>query len=311
MDIAAIPQQSWFIAEAAARGDRDALARFWLAAPEDILESLWNSPLGEATRALVQQLHPQFPFTPDQLRFRDALSVRLQQGLDQPAVVQLLLAAFLYSPAGQFRIASAERWLPGWLLPHYQALYETSVPNGSLSAPAPSAVSQPVNDGPVPTPDFGPFPQTLQELIGNRIQLNRMLGLANLYYIDPEDQEILQDLVLLRQQFAAAIERCSEADLERLWATDLGDRYWAMVRSGVQKEPMSPEDESLKQRAVQRLSPAQGGGFHAPGATNAFLVAMLFYVPGTMKVDDAEQKLPAWLLGGYQDVFAQSIATQV
>ena len=41
-------------------------------------------------------------------------------------------------------------------------------------------------------PDFGQFPDTLQELVGNRIQLNRLLGLSNLYYIDPEDQEILR-----------------------------------------------------------------------------------------------------------------------
>lgn len=303
MDIAPVPQQPWMVSQAAARGDRDQLARFWLAAPDDLLESLWRSPLGEATRALIQQLHPQFPFTPNQERLRDALNARLQQGLDQPGVVNLLLANFLLSPPGQLRIASAERWLPAWLLADYQGLYECQPASPQPLSQAPLAP----HSAPIPAPDFGPFPQTLQELIGNRIQLNRMLGLSNLYYIDPEDQEILQELMTLRRQFAAAIERCSEAELERLWATDLGDRYWAMVRSGIQKEPMSPEDEAYKQRAVQRLTPAQGGGFHVPGSTNAFLLAMLFYVPGTMKVDGAEGKVPAWLLSGYQDVFAQSI----
>ena len=27
-----------------------------------------------------------------------------------------------------------------------------------------------------------------------------------------------------------AIERCPEEELENIWATDLGDRYWAWVR---------------------------------------------------------------------------------
>ena len=91
------------------------MARFWLSAPDDLLPSLWNSPLGETTRALVQQLNPQFPFTAEQVQLREALNQRLIRGLDQPGSTQLLLAVFLVSPPGQFRIATPERWLPNWL----------------------------------------------------------------------------------------------------------------------------------------------------------------------------------------------------
>ena len=76
--------------------------------------------------------------------------------------------------------------------------------------------------------------------MGNRIQLNRLLGLSNLYYIDPEDQEILHELRQVRLSLIEAIERCPESDLEQLWSTDLGDRYWALVRSGIQKEFLTP-----------------------------------------------------------------------
>ena len=44
--------------------------------------------------------------------------------------------------------------------------------------------------------------------MGNRIQLNRLLGLSNLYYIDPEDEEILQELRQVRMSLIEAIERC-------------------------------------------------------------------------------------------------------
>ena len=50
-----------------------------------------------------------------------------------------------------------------------------------------------------------------------------------------------------------AIERCPEPQLESLWATDLGDRYWALVRSGVQKEVMSPTEEQKKHSVTQNL----------------------------------------------------------
>jgi hypothetical protein len=297
-----VPEQPWSVAQAAARGDRDQLIRFWLAAPQDLLPSLWDSPLGQATMTLVQQLTPQFPFTPEQLNLRTALNQRLQRGLDQPGAVPLLLATFLLSPAGQFKIATPERWLPTWLQDAYRSLYEHSAA-GVAAAPQPAP--QPPTT--VPQPDFGAFPSTLRELTGNRIQLNRMLGLSNLYYIDPEDQEILQELQQLRLQLVGAIERCPEQELEHIWSTDFGDRYWAMVRSGVQKEALSAADEQCKQRATERLTPSIGGGFQGAGAINAFLVAMLYYVPGQMKVDGAEQKLPAWLLPGYQEVFARPL----
>ena len=49
------------------------------------------------------------------------------------------------------------------------------------------------------------------------MQLNRLLGLSNLYYIDPEDQEIVAELSDLRRQFVDAIKLCPESELEQLW----------------------------------------------------------------------------------------------
>ena len=156
-----------------------------------------------------------------------------------------------------------------------------------------------------------PVSSTLQELVGNRIQLNRLLGLSNLYYIDPEDKEILQELREVRLALIGAIEKCPEQQLESIWASDLGDRYWALVRSGLQKEPMTPEEEQKKHAATQKLDSSTGGGFGTPGAINAVLVAMTLFEPGTMRISIPEQNLPAWLLANYQQVFAESLSQQV
>ncbi len=299
-----LPQQAWSATACASLGQRDALARFWLAAPDDLLPSLWASPLGDATKALVRQLTPHSSFTEEQVNLRNAIGQRLQAGFQQPLSIQLVLANWLYSPPGLMRIANPQQNLPAWLLPAYLELYEAAA-----TAPAPvlATSAPPIPATQLPQPDFGAFPATLQELIGNRVQLNRMLGLSNLYYIDPEDQEILQELRQIRLDLIAAIIRCPEDQLEQLWATDLGDRYWAMVRSGVQKEPLTPAEEQHKHWAATRLQPSQGGGFGTPGSLNAFLVAMVLFQPGTMRVDGAEQKIPAWLLGPYQEIFAQAL----
>ena len=298
--IQVIPTEPWSISQAVLRGDRDQLARLWLATPEDLLESLWNGPTGQASIGLIKQLNVNFHFSEEQKQFRNKLNEQLQRGLDKPCAIQILLSVFLYSPPGQLKIESPERWLPKWLLPNYSELYESENDHQLTHQPSTS-----VND--LPTPDFGDFPETLQELLTNRIQLNRMLGLANLYYIDPEDREISQELMILRRQFASAVNSCTEMDLEKLWQTELADRYWAIVRSGIQNEPMEEEDQQIKQQAVIRLQPSKGGGFGTPGALNAFIVSMLFYIPGTMQVEEAEQKVPSWLLAGYQEVFASSL----
>ena len=165
------------------------------------------------------------------------------------------------TPPGLLTIANAETQLPEWLVSDYQDLYasDNTVTAPSVSPPQQNASGAPAT---IPSqPDFGQFPATLQELVGNRIQLNRLLGLSNLYYIDPEDQEILQELQEVRLSLIGAIEQCPEHQLESFWASDLGDRYWALVRSGIQKEPMTPLEEQKKHAATQKLNPSLGGGF--------------------------------------------------
>jgi hypothetical protein len=294
---------AWTVSSAVVGNRRDELAAFWLAAPDDVLESLWNSPVGEATRQLVAQLTPSTYFSPAQVELRERLARELQQGLQQPGAIKHMIANFLFSPPGKLRISNPQANLPAWLVPGYASLYEQG--QSGLVPPQPQA--QPPSAAPAAKPNFGPFPTSLQEFATNRIQLNRLLGLSNLYYIDPEDQEILQELRQLRLQLTQLILNCPEQHLEGLFGADLADRYWALVRSGVQKEALQPAEEQLKASATTKLNPNNGGGFGTPGAVNAFLVAMAFYEPGTMQVEGAEHKLPGWLLQGYREVFAQAL----
>lgn len=274
----------------------------------DKLHLLWNSGLGDITCQLVRQLSPSFSFTTEQSSLRDQLNKKISAaGLGHPFSHQLLLSIFLLSPPGLLKVANAEQQLPPWLASAYKDLYENiSVPVtlGGSSLDTYQAESSP---SPLPAPDFGQFPNSLDELIGNRIQLNRLLGLSNLYYIDPEDQEIKHELTHLRRSLVPLIQSAPSDQLERIWSTDFGDRYWALVRSGVQNEPFDSEDRSIVEHVTQQLNPKQGNGFSMPSSINFFLVAMMYYKPGMMRVDSAEHKLPIWLLEPYRQVFEQSI----
>lgn len=272
----------------------------------DQLEPLWNGGFGVLTTQMVQKLTAQSAFTPDQVALRQSLNQRIGDlGLNQPLAHQLLLAVFLLSPPGLLKVADAERQLPTWLAAAYRQIYETAQPVMMLGGETRAQAPAPVSNAALPNPDFGAFPDSLEALVGNRIQLNRLLGLSNLYYIDPEDQEICQELLQLRRSLAGLIESAPEQDLERIWSSDFGDRYWALVRSGVQKEALDAADQQVKDRATSRLNPDAGGGFGRPGALNALLVAMMYYAPGSMRVEAAEQKIPAWLLSSYRQVFEE------
>ena len=182
-----LPTLPWSLSGVPSSSQRDLLARFWLAAPEDQLSNLWLSPVGEATKQLVRELDPKYVFTSDQIALRDAIGQRLQAGFQAPLAVQLLIVNFLYSPPGLLRINNSQTNLPDWLLADYQSLYENvaSMPAQTEASPisTPQTTQQvPATD--LPQPDFGVFPSTLQELVGNRIQLNRLLVLSNLYYIN-------------------------------------------------------------------------------------------------------------------------------
>ena len=184
-------------------------------------------------------------------------------------------------------------------------MYEAEQPVMTLGEPTRSQSPAASPDSALPNPDFGDFPESLEALVGNRIQLNRLLGLSNLYYIDPEDQEICQELLQMRRSLAGLIASAPEQDLERIWATDFGDRYWALVRSGVQNEALDASDQHIKDQATSYLN-SIAGGFDLPGALRSLLVAMMYYLPGSMRVEAPEQKLPAWLLESYRDVFGDS-----
>ena len=151
-------------------------------------------------------------------------------------------------------------------------------PMPHLSQGAEPAVAAAPAPAPVPTPD------------PERIFLNRMLGLANLYYIDPEDQEIVEELRQVRQQVAERWLQAREDQLEALFAGEFGQRYRTLVRCGVQKEPLTLAERQFRDGFAPRAA-----NIADPDGLKAMLAALLYYTPGNIRIDQPERILPAWL----------------
>ena len=69
----AAPYPPWTLATCATSDQRDQLASFWLAAPEDLLPGLWSSPAGEVTKSMIRALNQKQYFRPEQVAFRNAI----------------------------------------------------------------------------------------------------------------------------------------------------------------------------------------------------------------------------------------------
>jgi predicted O-linked N-acetylglucosamine transferase (SPINDLY family)/glycosyltransferase involved in cell wall biosynthesis len=131
--------------------------------------------------------------------------------------------------------------------------------------------------------------------------LNQIYGCLNLYKIDPSDRTTLIALQKHRRQLTESLLNVTTENLENLYQRDMGKAYQAYLKSGIQKEPLDPNEQSFLQQLTQ-----QGVGLSNPKAINALMGAMLYYAPGTMKVQNYRDRLPQWLIQDYEQVFEQN-----
>jgi hypothetical protein len=249
------------------------------ACPTDFLEPLMTSPFGRVYKLFMERCCRQSPDSPVAIQLRERLSQRLRScGFQGGEGHGLLLALMLFYGPGSLKVEDAASKLPGWLLELYRQRYESNSSDPAQPTAAPASGEPSFTD---------------------RIFLNRMLGLSNLYYIDPDDKEILQELRQVRLQTVDLILSASKTDLGNQFSADFGDRFWAMAQSGIQKEPLDAI-EVAKRDAIQHWLSTTPQSLHAEGGIQRFAAALLFSLPGSVRLANPEQNLPAWFLEGFR-----------
>ena len=262
--------------------ERSALqvSQFLSDAPTDFLEPLLTSPFGRVYRLFLERCCTTKPSSPDSETRRNQLGQQLRQsGCDCPEGWSTLLALFPFFPPGQLKVEDAASKLPSWLHSLYLNRYEAPTTSDSADD------SKPASTG---APSFE-----------DRIFLNRMLGLSNLYYIDPEDQEILQELREVRLQTVQLMLSVNREELARQFQADFGDRFWAMAQSGVQKENLDTNEINQRDSLQQWLS-ATPQSLHQEGGIQRFAAVLLFSPPGSVRLADPDSNLPAWFAEGFK-----------
>jgi len=255
------------------------LARFLEQAPADFIEPLLASPFGRVYKLFLERCCTESQAGAQAESIKVELSQKLRaNGFQDGGGSQLLLALMPFFPPGQLKVEDAAAKLSGDTLKIYQLRY--GVPAASSEGPA--------SQNPTGSPSFE-----------DRIFLNKILGLSNLYYIDPEDQEILIELRSVRLQVVELLINAKPEDVASAFQKDFGDRYWAMAQCGIQKESLNSQ-ESARRDELQRWLSETPNSLHQAGGLQRFAATLLFNQPGSVKLADPERNLPAWFVEGFK-----------
>jgi FkbM family methyltransferase len=258
---------------------RKETADLWLNVPADQLETTYKGDSGKSYQILLASGFQHQPMMEDEQRFLQQLT-QISKGLVHPQAINALLAAMLYFPPGTMRIPEARNRLPHWLIGDYEQVFEPE-----------SAVNS----------------ESSSELLAQYIQspqfVNQLLGSVNLYRIDSSDVSVVLELRQLRRQLADFWLTIPPEKLATFYQGEVRKAYQTILGCGLQAESMT----EAEQQFLQHLTKISTGLVH-PQAINALLGAMLYFVPGTMRVPDANTRLPQWLIEDYEKVFESAFA---
>ena len=259
---------------------RKQIADFWLNLPAENLETAYKSDPGNSYKIMLASGFQHQAMIESEQIFLQQLT-QISKGLVHPKAVNALLAAMLYFPPGTMRIPDARNRLPHWLIGDYEQVFETEAAVKSDSS---------------------------SDLLAQYIQspqfANQLLGCVNLYRIDPSDESVVLELRQIRQQMADFWLTVPSEKLENFYRGGVGKGYQAILKCGLQAEAMTEAEQKFLQRLTEISK-----GLVQPQAINALLGAMLYFVPGKMRVPDARTRLPQWLLEDYEKVFESAFAT--
>ncbi|MEG4212273.1 FkbM family methyltransferase [Microcoleus sp. S13_B4] len=258
---------------------RKQIADFWLNLPAENLETAYRSASGNSYQILLKSGFQRQPMIESEQIFLQQLT-QISKGLVHPKAVNALLAAMLYFPPETMRIPDARNRLPHWLIGDYEQVFETEAAIKSDSS---------------------------SDLLAQYIQspqfANQLLGCVNLYRIDPSDESIVLELRQIRKQMADFWLSVPSEKLENFYRGEVRKGYQAILSCGLQAEAMTEAEQKFLQQLTEISK-----GLVQPQAINALLGAMLYFVPGKMRVPDARTRLPQWLLEDYEKVFESAFA---
>ena len=92
--------------------------------------------------------------------------------------------------------------------------------------------------------------------------------------------------------------------LQGLYRSPIGQCYRMMLKAGLAEMPLLTEEQEWRDGLVQKLS----RNMNRPEAVNLILAAMPYFARGKMRLMNATDVIPEWLMGDYSALFDPGLA---
>lgn len=277
-----------------ARYGRHCLSRFWLETPVDQLAELWRGKLGALQRELMASPLRQQPLSRDEWRWRHRLLESLKVSTPAPDRWNHLLAVLAYLDEQELPAGITAGELPTWLDDISDWCADAHISPRALLSPG-AADSEPIT---FQLPRLiSSDPQELLDHLSREEMQKRGLGLVRLLQVDPNDQEVLEELQALRLMLAQLLLDVAEDSLENLYRSAIGDLYRQLVQSSLSRQELSSHDQAHRDLLMQLLLEEN------TGRDDALLLAVaLFHPIERIEINLESFELPTWMPGAWREL---------
>ena len=284
----------------ACRIARHRLSCFWMSAPLDQLQALYEGDLGDLQRLQLRGPLVKQELARDERQWAERLKGLLASPSEHARQLNILLALIPYTQPGQLKLSDPLADLPAWLVPdcvHYCA------PHLDEQLQKPAGLLQPGLDR--FNTDADPEEATsqveldpLSERRGEEAMawfrddeaLAQMGTLIQAYEQNATNQELLEELNGLRAVTAQLWLDVDPVQLQTLFFTPVGEITQQLIRSGFGRQLLDRQDAVARQQLA-----AKADQFTSPNAPGVILATLMYYPPESISFESTDG-LPAWFV---------------
>ena len=287
------PSESTF---QAARVARHCLSVFWISAPVDHLQQLYEGELGSLQRLLLEGPLVKQGLAVDEQSWARKLKLLLSDRGEQSRQLNVILALLPYTQPGQFSLQNPLETLPEWLLTDYINFCD---PELAITLNEPVGLLTPS------TEEISPLTSRRGEeamaWFRDEEVLQQMLSLIQAYQKDSSSPEIVEELAGLRVVLAQLWLDVDSSQMQTLFHTPVGDITKALIQARFGRSLLDEQDQRTQKQLAQRAR-----DLTQPDAPAVILAMMLFYPVERIGFKSTDQ-LPNWFVDVLKESFSSTL----
>ena len=275
----------------AARVARHRLSSFWISAPVDHLQHLYEGSLGALQQLLLESPLTRHGLAQDEQSWVQQLHDLLEDPEQQFRHLNVVLALLPYTQPGQLSLQNPLESLPDWLLSDY------------INYAEPELASQRTQ----PAGLLRPSPETFDPLTTRRGDdamawfrdddvLQQITSLIEAYQQDSSSQDLVEELAGVRVVLAQLWLDVEPSQLQTLLHTPAGEITQAMIKTGFGRSLVDQQDQLARDQLV-----ARSRDFSLPNAPGVLLAMLMFYPPERVSFKSTAG-LPEWFVDVLNDL---------